>query len=413
MAGPPYLEPAMARHPTLVVLESRALRAFLVSRFLRGISQTGLAATLAWHLYELRDSTLLLGLLGLVQFLPVLPIGLWAGAIADARERVGIVQRAQGAAAVFALGLAAFAVAPVGGVLPLFALALLGAVADAFENPASSALLPNLVEREQFPSAVAVVAATRNAAWASGPVVAGFVIAGGGAAAAYALQAGLMLASVVALAAMGRRVHAAPDQTVSWAAVREGLSFVLRRQPVVGCMALDLFAVIFAGVEALLPVFAKDILGAGPEGYGLLSAAVQVGTFTMALLLLFLPPIRRVGHALLAAVAIFGLATLLFAVSTSFALSFAALFLSGAADQVSMVLRTTIIQLSTPDALRGRVSAVNMVFIGASNELGRAESGLLAALTSAVFSVLFGGAACLATVGITAGALPELRRFRV
>ncbi|MBW2241025.1 MAG: MFS transporter [Deltaproteobacteria bacterium] len=404
----------MARHPTLQVLESRELRAFLASRFLRSISQTGLAATLAWHLYEQTGSVFQLGMLGLVQFLPVLPIGLWAGAIADARERVGIVQRAQFGASLFAFGLAGFASwGAEGGAWPIFALAFLGAVCDAFENPASSAILPNLVAREDFPVAVTVVSAARNAAWASGPVLAGFVIAEGGIAASYALNGSLMLGSVAALAAMGRRVHAEEGQTVSWAAIREGLSFVMHRQPVIGCMALDLFAVIFAGVDALLPVFAKDILGAGPEGFGALSGAIQLGTFAMASVLLFLPPIRNVGRVLLVAVAGFGLATLLFAVSASFALSFAALFLSGMADQISMVLRTTIIQLSTPDTLRGRVSAVSMVFIGASNELGRAESGFLAALTSAVFSVLFGGAACLATVGVVAGSLPELRRFKI
>ncbi|MCP5055707.1 MAG: MFS transporter [bacterium] len=403
----------MARHPTLQVLESRELRAFLASRFLRSVSQTGLAATLAWHLYEQTGSAFQLGLLGLVQFLPVLPIGLWAGAIADARERVGIVQNAQLGAALFAFGLAGFASWGAASALPIFVLALLGAVSDAFENPASSAILPNLVTREDFPAAVSVVAAARNAAWASGPVLAGFVIAEGGVAASYALNASLILGSVAALAAMGRRIHAEEGQTVSWAAIREGLSFVMHRQPVIGCMALDLFAVIFAGVDALLPVFAKDILGAGPTGFGALSSAIQLGTFAMASVLLFIPPIRNVGRVLLVAVAGFGLATLLFAVSTSFALSFAALFLSGIADQISMVLRTTIIQLSTPDGLRGRVSAVSMVFIGASNELGRAESGFLAALTSAVFSVLFGGAACLATVGVVAGTLPELRRFKI
>lgn len=312
----------MPRPPTLEVLHSREIRVFLASRFLRSIAQTGLAATLAWHLYEVTGSAFQLGLLGLVEFLPVLPVGLWAGAIADARERVGIVQRAQAAAALFAFGLAWFASEPSpDATLPIFVLAFLGAVADAFENPASSALLPNLVPRDQFPAAVAVLAATRNAAWASGPVLAGFVIAKGGVAASYGICATLMLASIGALAAMRRRVPAEPGQTVSWAAVREGLSFVVHRQPVIGCMVLDLFAVIFAGVDALLPVFAKDVLGTGPKGFGALSGAIQLGTFGMASILLFLPPIRRVGRVLLIAVAAFGAATLLFALSTSFALS--------------------------------------------------------------------------------------------
>jgi hypothetical protein len=244
-------------------------------------------------------------------------------------------------------------------------------------------------------------------------VLAGLLIAAGGPAVAYLAMGGLVLASVLTLARLGQRVHVEEGQSVSWAAVREGISFVWQRQPVLGCMTLDLFAVIFAGVTALLPVFAKDILGTGPEGYGLLAGALQIGTFAMATLLVVLPPIRRPGRALLFAVLGFALATLLFGISRRFELSMAALILAGMADEISMVTRSTIIQLSTPDGLRGRVSAVNMVFIGASNELGSAESGFLAALTSATFSVLFGGAACLATLGIVTWRMPELRHFRL
>ncbi len=402
----------MEPHPTLQVLASPTVRRFVASRFFRDLARTGLAATISWHVYDVTGSAFMLGLLGLVEFVPVVPVGLWAGALADAGERVSIIQRAQAAFACSCLGLGALTTAGMASIAPLLGLAFLIATADAFESPATSAVLPNLVPREIFPTAVTVLASVRNAAWATGPVVAGFLIAGPGVAAVYFGFGVLALLSIAMLASMRVEIRAADAREASWAAIREGISFVRHRQPVLGAMTLDLFAVIFAGVNALLPVFASDILEVGPRGYGLLAGALQVGTFLMASILLFLRPFRRPGRALLLAVTVYGIATLLFGASTQFELSVLALVLAGMADEISMVTRSTIIQLSTPDELRGRVSAVNMVFIGASNELGAAESGFLAALTSATFSVLFGGVACLATVGIVTSTMPELRRYR-
>jgi len=188
----------------------------------------------------------------------------------------------------------------------------------------------------------------------------------------------------------------------------------VRRSPIVlGCMALDMFAVIFAGATALLPVYATEILAVGPRGYGLLSSSLEIGALAMVLVLLIRPPIQRAGPVLLAAVAVYGVATLGFGLSRVFPLSVALYMVAGAADQVSVVLRSILVQLTTPDALRGRVSAVNMIFINASNQLGAVESGFLAAATSATFAVVFGGAACLVVVAFTAWALPELRRYRI
>lgn len=404
----------MSAHPTLSLLKAPAVRRYVLSRFCRATAQTGLGATLSWHVYEITGEAFSLGVLGVVQFLPVIPIGLLGGALADARERVGIVQWAQGCAALVAIALAAVALDFVASpFLAILALALVAGVSNAFENPAAAALLPNLVEASEFPSAVTLVAAVRNAAWASGPVLAGGVIHSGGVHASYLVQALLIGVSVAALGLMGRRIHAPEGGRVSLEAVREGVRFVARKPVILGAMTLDLFAVIFAGATALLPVFATDILEVGPRGYGLLSGALQVGTFGMALLLLILPPIRRPGRALLWAIGAFGLATLVFGVSRSFPLSMLALALAGMADEISMVARTTLIQLSTPDELRGRVSAVNFVFIGASNQLGSAESGFLAALTSATFSVVFGSAACLVSLGVIGAQVPELRDFEV
>jgi len=182
---------------------------------------------------------------------------------------------------------------------------------------------------------------------------------------------------------------------------------------VLGCMTLDMFAVIFGGAAALLPIYATEILRVGPRGYGLLTSSLELGALVMSLALTILPPIRRAGVALLAAVGVYGLATIVFGLSRWFPLSVLAYMTVGMADQVSVVMRSTAIQLSTPDALRGRVSSVNMIFIGASNQLGAAESGFVAALTSAPFSVVSGGVASLLVLGIVAAALPELRRYRI
>jgi MFS family permease len=201
-------------------------------------------------------------------------------------------------------------------------------------------------------------------------------------------------------------------QTVSLRAIREGIHFVRRRPVVWSAMTLDMFAVLFASVTVLLPVFAKEILDVGPQGYGVLAGSLQAGQYLMALWLLIRPPIAHPGRALLLAVTIFGAATIVFGLSHNFYLSIGSLAIAGMADQISVITRHTLIQLSTPDELRGRVSSVNMMFIGASNQLGDVESGFLAALTSATFTVLFGGVACLAVVGLIAWRIPELREWQ-
>jgi hypothetical protein len=207
--------------------------------------------------------------------------------------------------------------------------------------------------------------------------------------------------------------RAAPRGAMSWQAVREGLVYV-RRQPVVlGCMTLDMFAVIFGGATALLPIYADEILAVGARGYGVLSASLEAGALLSSVALLLLPPIRRAGPALLFAVALYGAATVVFGLSRWFPLSVVAYALAGVADQVSVVMRGTAIQLSTPDELRGRVSAVNFLFIGASNQLGAVESGFVAALTSAPFAVVSGGVGCLAVVAVVALRLPALRAYRI
>jgi MFS family permease len=247
----------------------------------------------------------------------------------------------------------------------------------------------------------------------SGPASGGLIIAGRGIGAAYAAYALLIIGSLLGLALLRPQAMTGERRAMSWTAVREGLGFVRHNPVVLGCMALDMFAVIFGGAAALLPIYANDILGVGARGYGILSASLEAGALCCSLALVMLPPLRRAGRALLIGVAVYGLATIGFGLSTWFPLSIAFYVICGVADQVSVVMRSTAIQLSTPDSLRGRVSAVNFIFIGASNQLGAVESGFVAALTNPVFAVVSGGIGTLIVVAIVALRLPALRRYRV
>ncbi len=267
--------------------------------------------------------------------------------------------------------------------------------------------------REVFPNAVTVHSTVQALAFVSGPAIGGLVIGEVGIPAAYAVNATLLGVSLAALAFVGARRQPVEGRSVSVEAIGEGIDFVRRRPVILGAMTLDMFAVIFAGAQALLPIYANVILDVGPRGYGLLSASLELGALIMALLLILLPPIERLGRALLFAVAAYGLATIVFGLSRSFALSVLAYIVVGMADQVSVVARHTLIQLSTPDALRGRVSSVNLIFIGASNQLGAVEAGFVAALTSATFAVVSGGLGCLLVLSLVAARVPELRDYRI
>jgi L-ascorbate metabolism protein UlaG (beta-lactamase superfamily)/MFS family permease len=404
-----YSARAVSNHPTLRALAAPGVKALALSRFVRSIAGTTLVTTLGWHIYDVSGSKVALGVLGLVEFVPAVTLGLVAGAIVDATDRVRVTVLAQSAWACAALALATFGGDDLG---ILLGCAFATAACAAFEFPALATILPNLVPREIFPSAVSLVATLRNLGWTLGPGVAGVAIARLGVDATYGFAAVLALASAALVARIPRAAEPPAAREISLRAIGEGIAFVRSERAVLGAMTLDLFAVLFAGATALLPVYAKDILQVGPEGFGLLRASLTAGTFLMSAILLVRPPIARAGRALCGAVAAFGLATIVFGFSRSFELSVLALMAAGMADEVSMVARNIIIQLGTPDALRGRVSAVNAVFVGASNELGAAESGFLAAATSATFAVVFGGFACLGVLAAVMRKLPSLTRFR-
>ncbi len=387
---------------------------YLASRAVAGAGGTMLRSAIAWHLYQITESAFDLGLLGLVQFVPALLLSLPAGLASDRYERRRVVQLAQAMTLVTTavLTLRAFQGSADDPLLLYVAITIMAAAA-AFSNPARAALLPMLVPIEGFPRAVTTASTIQALSFALGPALTGIVVAAAGIAWAYLLGSLLVAASIALLMFLSVRLPAVRLGTISLTAMLEGLRHVFANRVVLGAMSLDLFAVILGGATALLPVFAHDVLAVGASGYGVLSASLEIGALTTAVILLFLPPIRRVGFVLLLTVACYGFATIVFGASTWFPLSIAAYALAGMADQVSVVLRQTTIQLQTPDHLRGRVSSVGSIFIGASNQLAAVESGFVAAATSAEFAVVSGGIGVLIVVAIVAWTLPSLRKYEL
>ena len=387
---------------------------YLVSRASAGVGGTMVRSAISWHLYTLTGSAFDLGLIGLVQFVPALLLSLPAGLVSDRYERRRIVQLAQ------ALTLLATAVLSVRAFMGsadtprlLFVTIAIIASAASFSNPARSALLPMLVSREDFPRAVTTASTIQALSFALGPALTGIVVASASIAWAYLGAAVFVGGSIGSLMFLTTRLPAARQGAISFSAMLEGLHHVRADPVVLGAMSLDLFAVILGGATALLPVYAHDVLAVGASGFGVLSASLEIGALTTAVIMLFVPPIRRVGRALLLTVACYGAATIAFGASSWFPLSIVAYAAAGMADQVSVVLRQTTIQLQTPDHLRGRVSAVSSIFIGASNQLSAVESGFLAAATSAPFAVVSGGIGVLVVVAVVAYTLPALRRYEL
>ncbi|MCC6382581.1 MAG: MFS transporter [Dehalococcoidia bacterium] len=401
------------RHDPFSAVRQPNFALYALSLVLSSVGATSLQAAVAWQVYDVSRSTLQLGVLGLVQFAPSLFMTLVAGAVADSYDRKRVVLLAKGGllAAITTLTVVSAGGPP--GLPAVYALVLGVALASAFETPARQALVPSLVTAETFPHAITTSSTIQQLGFVSGPALAGLLISLRGVAAAYLLASILTAGSLAAVSLLRPRPDGRSRRGVTLGSIKEGVQFVWRRQVLLGAMTLDMFAVIFGGASALLPVYAKDIPHVGARGYGLLAASLDLGAVLMSFGLVFLPPVKRTGRALLIAVACFGLATMLFGVSRSFPLSLAAYMAVGMADQVSVVMRQTTIQLATPDALRGRVSAVNMLFIGASNRLGAVESGFVAAATSATFAVVSGGAGCLAVFGLVAAKMPELRAYRI
>lgn len=366
-----------------------------------------LLVALAWQMYELTSSAWDLGLVGLVQFLPALLLTIPAGQIVDRVDR-RLVLAGSLMLQVLVAGVLAWASAAgtVSRELILLFCVVIG-IARALQMPAQQALLPSLVTPEVLPRALAVSSAVMQVAVIGGPALGGFVY-GAAAAAAYGVAFALFVLSLLIVAGIRYR-RAAPDGTrVTLASVLAGFGFIGRHKTVLGALSLDLFAVLLGGATALLPMFAKDVLDTGAWGLGFLRAAPAVGAFVVGVTLARWPLRHRVGRWMFGAVAVYGLAILCFAMSTSFALSLIALAVSGAADMVSVVIRQTLVQLETPDDLRGRVSAVNSTFIGASNQLGEFRAGAVAAWLGPVGSLVAGAFGTLVVVALWMRLFPSL-----
>jgi predicted MFS family arabinose efflux permease len=387
------------------------VRSFAIGRFAAIAGWQMISVAVGWQLYERTGDPWALGLVGAAELAPVLFLMVVAGTAADRypRRNVGIFAHALLTLAAIGLALVSWLNGPTYVIYSL--LAVVG-TARAFASPSVNTILPQLLAPAEFANANAWLSSTFQLAAITGPAVGGMLIAVTGTATApFAVAAAGQLIFIGMLRTLPRRMPPpAPDKR-SAKDVFAGFRFVRQNPLFLAAITLDLFAVLFGGAVALLPIFAKDILAVGPAGLGWLRAAPGIGALTMALLTTRLPPWPRPGRVLLVVVAGFGLATIGFGLSRSFPLSLACLFLTGVFDNVSVVIRLTLEQIITPDHLRGRVSAINYVFIGFSNEFGAFESGATAALFGPTLSVVGGGLATLLVVAIVSSVWPQLARI--
>jgi len=368
---------------------------------------------IGWELYNRTGSSLALGFVGLVQVVPTLLLSLPGGYLADRfdRKRIALITLLIIMLSSLGLTILSFLQGPI---LLIYACLLLFGIGVAFNNPAASALLPQTVPESAYASAATWSSSSWQLASVLGPAIGGLVIAfSGSATPVYACNVGAVLIFTLLIALLRLRPREIPTAppTRGLTSLLEGVNFVRRTQVILAAISLDLFAVLLGGATTLLPVFAKDILHVGPAGLGWLRAAPSIGAITIAFGLAYLPPIKHAGRTLLLAVAGFGLATIVFGLSRSFWLSLSMLFLLGAFDNVSVVIRSTLLLLRAPDFMRGRISAVNNIFVGASNELGGFESGLTAQLFGPTLSVIGGGVGTILVVLLITLLSAEMRHL--
>ena len=387
---------------------TRSFYFFLWTRFLGTAANQMLLVALGWQMYDLTASAWDLGMVGLLQFVPTLAFTIPAGQLADRIDRRVVLGLSLAAQGVAALALAWGTHAGFASRELIFALSIVLGIARALQAPALQSIVPSLVPREELARAMALSTGAMKFAVIGGPALGGFLYVAGPAV-VYAVCFALNLVSLLTVATIPRIVHASKEP-VSWSSVFAGVGFLWNHKVALGAISLDLFAVLLGSVTALLPIFAKDILHVGPWGLGLLRAAPALGALVMAFVLARYLLERHVGRILFSAVGIYGLTVVVFAFSHDFALSLAALAIGGAADMVSIVVRQTLVQLETPDEMRGRVSAVNSTFISASNQLGEFRAGSTAAFLGPFGSVLLGGLGTVLVVGLWWRLFPALAR---
>ncbi len=402
---------ATVQHDPYAALRYRDFRLLAAGRFIATLGEQMTSVAIGWELYERTHEAFALGLVGLVQVLPVIILSLPAGTAADRYNRKRIVLFSQVVLAAGAMGLALLS-ATQGSLLLVYGCLLLIGLARAFNGPASSTLLPLSVPPEVYTSAATWSSSAWQLAAVIGPALGGLAIAlFNSATEVFVFDAIAGLTFLALVAAMRGKQLKPKREEMSRKSLAAGIGFVWRTKIILAAITLDMFAVLLGGATALLPVYAKDILQVGPGGLGWLRAAPSVGAVLMAFTLAHRPPFQHAGRTLLFAVAGFGVATIVFGLSTSFWLSLAMLATLGALDNISVVIRSTLLLTRTPDEMRGRVGAVNGVFIGTSNELGAFESGIAAGLFGPVVAVVAGGIGTILVVLLIAFGWPEVRRL--
>jgi MFS family permease len=401
-------------HDAFAALRYRDFRLLIIGKLASVVGEQMLGVAIGWELWQRTGSTLALGLVGLVQVVPVFLFALPAGHIADRASRKAIVAAAQALLAAAALGIAATSYAA--GPVAVFYVCLFAiGTSRAFRDPAASALIPNVVPSSVYTNAATWGSASWQFAVVLGPAAGGILIGWTGRPwIVYSLDVVAALIFLLCIMAIRTRVAPAPGprERMSFESLVAGLTFIRRTKVLLAAITLDMFAVLLGGATALLPVFATDILHVGPVGLGWLRAAPSIGATLVALVIAHRPPFERAGRTLLWVVAGFGVATIVFGLSQSFPLSLLMLATLGGLDQVSVVIRGTLLLVKTPDELRGRVNAVHNMFVGASNELGEFESGFVAHFLGAAMTVAAGGVGTILVVLLIAAVWPEVRRLR-
>jgi len=408
----------MSAEPTLPHDPYEALRYGEYRWFLAGVMAMFMgfqmqSLVMGWQVYEITHDPLALGLIGLAEAVPFLALTLFGGYAADRRDRRALSLLSMAVLFLGALLLLVLSFRPELRVAwPFYAIQALAGVGRAFYRPASQALGTELVPREAYQNASTWRSSVFHLAMVLGPAAGGLLYGFGSARLAYSVEVVLMAFSLFSLSRINAKPRLATGSASVVASLREGITFVFGKKLILSAISLDLFAVLFGGAVAMLPAFASEILKVGPQGLGILRAAPAVGSVAMSFALAHRPPLQRAGRTLLWCVAAFGLCWIAFAYSKSFVISLVLLAASGAFDNVSVVLRGTLVQTCTPPEMMGRVQAVNSFFIGSSNELGSFESGLTAKYLGLIPSVVLGGCMTLATVGFTAWKVPELRKLK-
>ncbi len=401
MAGAPNKTP---------LLRQRNLQLFIGARMAMAFSLQMQRVAIGWSVYAFTGDPLSLGLLALVEFVPAVLFVLATGHVADRCDRRHVVVVAAAAQTLASIALLSAVLGPSPKLWLIYVITFVLGTARSFSQPALSALLPDLVDLNDFSRAVALSSSSLQTAMILGPAVGGLLLAWNGAA-LFALAAALNAAAALMIAGVkARPARDVANKETGLKNLLAGFSYLRGNRFLLGAISLDLFAVLFGGVTALLPIFARDILQVGPTGLGLLRSGPAIGAVAVGLVLARFPLRRNIGAIMLSSVAGYGVATILFALSTRLQLSLAAMIALGGFDMVSMVIRLTMAQIGVPEAMRGRVSAINYVFIGASNQLGDFESSVAASLLGAVGASIFGGFATLAVVAFWAWRFPELRK---